>query len=222
MSKRTNACASARSLTSCSRTTTGCAAATATSAGSEHERDHDGHERAAARAGSERSAADALGAALGEQERDERRGRGEHEDRVERRQERHAEDARASVAAALLSGAAAAAEAVAAACVAAELALAGPLQAQHELEVLLRVGVRRVDRDRQLEVLRRAREDLRDRVLSSPGAGVVTTSTPSRFAASERSLRARRGARSAPWSCSCADARSVGVSCAPRGCCRCG
>lgn len=37
-------------------------------------------------------AADALGAPLGEQEREERGGRGEHEDRIERRQERHAED----------------------------------------------------------------------------------------------------------------------------------
>ena len=58
---------------------------------------------------------------------------------VERRQERHAERARASVAAALLAGAAPAAEAVAAARVVAELALARPLQPQHELEVLLRV-----------------------------------------------------------------------------------
>ena len=60
--------------------------------GKEDERDHHGDDRPAARAVQRQETAHALGAALGEQEREERRGRGEHEDRVERRQKRHAED----------------------------------------------------------------------------------------------------------------------------------
>src|SRR5205823_11072164 len=69
---------------------------------------------------------------------------------------------RASIAAARIAGCAAAAEADAAARVVSELSLPGTLEAQHELEVLFRVDVPGVDRDRLLEVLPGANEDLLD------------------------------------------------------------
>ncbi len=67
--------------------------------------------------------------------------------------------------------AAPAAEAVARTRVVADPALAGPAQPQHELEVLLRVAVRRIERDRPLEVALAAAQQRGDPAPVGAGSG---------------------------------------------------